>query len=58
MYGAPVPTLWSAEPSPEDVRVTEEAVQAGKLLGIEVLDRIFVSREVWLPLREQKLGFG
>jgi DNA repair protein RadC len=27
-------------PSPEDVRVTEDAVQAGKLLGIDLLDHI------------------
>jgi len=45
-------------PSPEDVRVTEEAVQVGKLLGIEVLDHILIGRGVWLSLREQKLGFG
>jgi DNA repair protein RadC len=47
----------SVEPSPQDVRVTEEAVLAGKLLGIDVLDHILVGRADWLSLREQKLGF-
>ena len=47
----------SVDPSPEDVRVTEEAVQAGKLLGIEVLDHILVGQAAWLSLREKGLGF-
>ena len=48
----------SAEPSPEDVRVTEEAVVAGKLLGIDVLDHLIIGRGSWVSLREQGLGFG
>jgi len=48
----------STEPSPQDIRVTEEAIAAGKLLGIEVLDHIIVGKESWLSLKEKRLGFS
>lgn len=44
-------------PSPEDIRVTEEAVQAGRLLDIEVLDHIIIGRGRWVSLKERKAGF-
>jgi DNA repair protein RadC len=44
-------------PSPQDVRVTEEAVQAGKLLDIAVLDHLVVGKEVWVSLKERGKGF-
>jgi len=47
-----------ADPSPEDIRVTEDAYQAGKLLGIDVLDHIIVAREEWISLKERGLGFS
>ena len=48
----------SAEPSPEDVRVSIEAIQAGKILGIELLDHIIVGRdERWVSLKELGAGF-
>ena len=46
-----------ADPSTEDIRVTEEAVQAGRLLGIDLLDHIIVGNEVWLSLRQHGFGF-
>lgn len=46
------------EPSSEDVQVTHEAFQAGKLLGIDVLDHIIIGREAWTSLRERGLGFA
>ena len=46
------------EPSPADIQVTEEAVRAGKLLGIEVYDPIIVGRDIWFSLREKGVGFG
>jgi DNA repair protein RadC len=47
-------------PSPEDVRVTAEAVKAGQLLDVEVLDHIIVgaSRERFISLKERGLGFS
>jgi DNA repair protein RadC len=39
-------------PSPEDHRVTEQLTQAGKLLGITVLDHIIVASQGCLSIRE------
>jgi DNA repair protein RadC len=45
-------------PSPEDVRVTEQMVEAGKLLDIEVLDHLIIGQQRYVSLKEQRLGFG
>lgn len=45
-------------PSPEDVRVTEMLVQAGKLLDIPVLDHVIIGRNRYVSLKERGLGFG
>ena len=45
-------------PSPDDVRVTEQIVQAGKLLDIEVLDHLIIGRQRYVSLKERGLGFG
>jgi DNA repair protein RadC len=45
-------------PSPEDIRLTEMAVQAGKLLDIEVLDHIIIGQGRYVSLKERGLGFG
>jgi DNA repair protein RadC len=45
-------------PSPEDVIVTREIVQAGKLLDVEVLDHLIIGHGRWASLRERGLGFG
>jgi len=44
-------------PSPDDVRVTQEMVEAGKLLDIDVLDHLVIGRPGWISLREKRLGF-
>ena len=41
----------------QDQRVTEDCYQAGRLLGIEVLDHIVVGRDTWVSMRERNLGF-
>jgi DNA repair protein RadC len=43
-------------PSPEDVRVTETIVQAGKLLDIETVDHLIIG-DGYVSLRERGLGF-
>jgi DNA repair protein RadC len=43
--------------SPEDARVTEQIVAAGKLLEIEVLDHLVVGERSYVSLREKRLGF-
>ena len=44
-------------PSPEDVRVTEMLVEAGKLLDIAVLDHVVIGRNRYVSLKERNLGF-
>ncbi len=46
-----------ATPSPEDVLVTREIVQAGKLLDVDILDHIVIGHGTWVSLRERGLGF-
>lgn len=44
-------------PSPEDVRVTEQIVRAGKMLDIEVLDHLIIGKQRYVSLKERGLGF-
>ena len=44
-------------PSPEDVNVTRQIVQAGKLLDIQLLDHIVIGRQRFVSLKERGLGF-
>lgn len=45
-------------PSPEDVKVTEQIVAAGRLLDIDVLDHLIIGRQRYVSLKERGLGFG
>jgi len=45
-------------PSPEDVEVTRQLVEAGDLLDIEVLDHLIIGQQRFVSLRERGLGFG
>jgi DNA repair protein RadC len=44
-------------PSPEDVHVTRSVVEAGHLLGIEVLDHLVIGHQQFTSLKERGLGF-
>ena len=44
-------------PSPEDVRVTEMIIEAGRLLDIDVLDHLVIGRNRFVSLKERGLGF-
>jgi DNA repair protein RadC len=44
-------------PSPDDVLVTRQVVEAGKLLDIEVLDHLVIGQGRYVSLRERGLGF-
>jgi DNA repair protein RadC len=44
-------------PSPEDVAVTRQIVEAGKLMSIEVLDHLVIGQQRWVSLKERGLGF-
>lgn len=45
-------------PSPEDVHVTRQIAEAGRLLDVEVLDHLIIGRGRYVSLRERGLGFG
>lgn len=50
----------SGDPSPsrDDIEVTRQAVQAGKLLDVEVVDHLIIGRaDRWLSMKERGLGF-
>ncbi len=56
-YDAPVPTLRIPDPSAEDVNVTRQLVEAGKLLDISVLDHVIIGQNRYTSLKEKGLGF-
>jgi DNA repair protein RadC len=45
-------------PSPEDVRITRQIVESGKLLDIDVLDHLIIGQGRYISLKERGLGFG
>ncbi len=45
-------------PSPDDVAVTRNILQAGKLLEIDLLDHLIIGQGRWVSLKERGLGFG
>ena len=44
-------------PSQDDVSITKNLVEAGKLLDIEVVDHLVVGQGRYISMREKKLGF-
>jgi DNA repair protein RadC len=44
-------------PSPEDVAVTRQIVEAGKLLDVDVLDHLIIGQQRFVSLKERGLGF-
>ncbi len=44
-------------PSAEDVAITKVLVEAGKLMGIDLLDHLIIGRSEWRSLRALGLGF-
>jgi DNA repair protein RadC len=44
-------------PSPEDVQVTRQLADAGRLLDIEVLDHLVIGHQRYVSLKERGLGF-
>jgi DNA repair protein RadC len=45
-------------PSPEDVLVTRQIVEAGRLLDCDILDHIVIGKGRWVSMKERGLGFG
>ena len=44
-------------PSPEDIAITRQIVQAGKLLDVDVLDHIIIGHNRFVSLKQRGLGF-
>src|SRR5919205_754605 len=44
-------------PSPEDVAVTRQIAEAGRLLDIDVLDHLVIGHQRYVSLKERGLGF-
>jgi DNA repair protein RadC len=44
-------------PSPDDVAITRQIAEAGKLLDIDVLDHLVIGRGRFVSLKERGLGF-
>jgi DNA repair protein RadC len=56
MARRPVPTLRDVQPSQEDRALTKRLVEAGKLLGIEVLDHIIIgSKGVYFSFADENM---
>lgn len=49
----------SGDPSPsaEDAALTRQMIEAGRLLGIDVIDHIIIARRGFVSLRDRKMGF-
>lgn len=45
-------------PSPEDISITRQIVQAGELLSIDVLDHLIIGNGIYTSLKERGLGFN
>lgn len=43
------------EPSEDDLKITKRLIEAGKILGIEVVDHIIVAKNRFLSFKEKKL---
>jgi DNA repair protein RadC len=43
------------EPSREDIEITKRLVEAGKLLGIEVIDHVIIGEQRYLSMKERCL---
>jgi DNA repair protein RadC len=43
--------------SPDDLHLTAEALAAGRLMDIDVLDHIIIARDGWVSLRDRGVSF-
>jgi DNA repair protein RadC len=44
-------------PSPDDLHLTAEALAAGRLLDVELLDHLVVGHDAWVSLRDRGVAF-
>jgi DNA repair protein RadC len=44
-------------PSPDDLHLTAEAIAAGRLLDVDVLDHVVIGHDAWISLRDRGVSF-
>jgi len=44
-------------PSPDDLHLTAEAIAAGRLLDVDVLDHVVIGHDTWVSLRDRGVAF-
>jgi hypothetical protein len=44
-------------PSPDDLHLTAEAIGAGRLLDVDVLDHVVIGHDAWVSLRDRGVSF-
>jgi DNA repair protein RadC len=44
-------------PSPDDLHLTAEAIAAGRLLDVDVLDHVVLAHDAWVSLRDRGVSF-
>lgn len=44
-------------PSPDDLHLTAEAIAAGRLLDVDVLDHVVIGHDAWVSLRDRGVSF-
>ncbi len=44
-------------PSPDDLHLTAEAIAAGRLLDVDVLDHVVLGHDAWISLRDRGVSF-
>jgi DNA repair protein RadC len=44
-------------PSPDDLHLTAEAIAAGRLLDVDVLDHVIIGHDAWVSLRDRGITF-
>jgi DNA repair protein RadC len=44
-------------PSPDDLHLTAEAIAAGRLLDVDVLDHLVIGHDAWVSLRDRGITF-
>lgn len=45
-------------PSPDDLHLTAEAIAAGRLLDVNVLDHLVIGHDTWISLRDRGVAFA
>ncbi len=53
--GGAVPTQCDPDPSGDDVKLTKDLAEVGRLLGIELLDHVVIGSDGWVSLKTQGL---